>query len=315
MIICKCPLRNDLCWFCDFYCIIWVQYLVERGEMKSGMIPDKEVSMPNIVITGCSSGIGLETAIYLKERGVRVYPTARREEDVEKLQAMGFEDAMKLDVASSEEIEAVISRVLEKEGTIDVWFNNAGYGQPGAIEDLPADVLREQFETNVFGLHECTRQIIPVMRKQGYGKIIQHSSVLGLISLFGRGAYNASKYAIEGLTDTLRQELAGTQIYPVLLNTGPITSHFRQTAMQRLRENIDIEHSVFKERYLKNLQAKKSEVPFNEEAVSVAKVVDEIIRMERPRPRYYITKATYLLGYLKRILGTAMLDRILRKIG
>jgi short-subunit dehydrogenase len=138
--------------------------------------------------------------------------------------------------------------------------------------------------------------------------------VLGLISLFGRGAYNASKYAIEGLTDTLRLELEGTQIYPVLLNTGPITSHFRETAMQKLRENVDIERSVFKERYLKNLRAKKSEVPFNEEAVSVARIVHEIIRAKRPKPRYYITKATYLLGYLKRILSTVMLDRILVKI-
>jgi short-subunit dehydrogenase len=270
--------------------------------------------MSNIVITGCSSGIGLETATYLNKRGVRVYPTARREEDVKKLQEMGFENAMKLDVTSSEEIESVISCVLEKEGTIDVWFNNAGYGQPGAIEDLPTDVLREQFETNVFGMHECTRQIIPVMRKQGYGKIIQHSSVLGLISLFGRGAYNASKYAIEGLTDTLRLELAGTQIYPVLLNTGPITSNFRKNAMQKLRENIDIEHSVFKERYLKNLQAKKSEVPFNDGPDAVAGVVHRIILSDRPRPRYHITKATILLGTLKRILNTSLLDRGLLKI-
>jgi len=271
--------------------------------------------MKNIVITGCSSGIGLETATYLKTHNITVFPTARKAEDVEMLRSLGFEHAMRLDVTDSESISAVIEKVLSTEGKIDVWFNNAGYGQPGAIEDLRTDILREQFETNVFGLHECTRQIIPVMRKQGYGRIIQHSSVLGLVSLFGRGAYNASKYAIEGLTDTLRLELAGTQIYPVLLNTGPITSDFRKNAMQKLRENIDIEHSIFKERYLKNLQAKKSEVPFNEEAVSVARVVHEIIRAKRPKPRYYITKATYLLGYLKRILSTAMLDRLLLKIG
>jgi short-subunit dehydrogenase len=209
----------------------------------------------------------------------------------------------------------VIEKVLVREGKIDVWFNNAGYGQPGVIEDIRTEVLREQFETNVFGLHECTRQIIPVMRKQGYGKIIQHSSVLGLVSLFGRGAYNASKYAVEGLTDTLRLELAGTEIYPILLNTGPITSDFRKNAMQKLRENVDIEHSVFKERYLKNLQAKKSEVPFNEGAEAVAKVVHRIVLSHKPKPRYYITKATWLLGYAKRILGTVFLDRILQKIG
>ena len=203
---------------------------------------------------------------------------------------------------------------MDKYGKIDVWFNNAGYGQPGAIEDLPTNILREQFETNVFGLHECTRQILPVMQKQGYGKIIQHSSVLGLISLFGRGAYNASKYAIEGLTDTLRLELKDTNIYPILLNTGPITSSFRKNAMQNLKENIDIEKSRFKETYHKNLDGTTKRVPFNEEAVSVAKVIYRIVLAQKPKPRYYITKATYILGSLKRTLSTNMLDKILIKI-
>ena len=271
--------------------------------------------MTNIVITGCSSGIGLETAKYLKDAFINVYPTARDPKDVEMLRDLGFEHAMQLDVRKPDEISAVIKKVLEFEGKIDVWFNNAGFGQPGALEDMQTEVLREQFETNVFGLHACTRQIIPVMRKQGYGKIIQHSSVLGIISLFGRGAYNASKYAVEGLTDTLRLELKGTGIYAVLLNTGPITSHFRETAMAKLRTNVDIEHSVFKEKYKKNLSADKSKVPFNEEAVSVAKIIHKIILAEKPKPRYYITKATYLLGYLKRVLSTSVLDRILGKVG
>jgi len=271
--------------------------------------------MTNIIITGCSTGIGLETAQYLKEKGIKVYPTARAAKDVEMLKNLGFEDAMQLDVTKAEEISSVIEEVLSKEGKIDIWFNNAGFGQPGAIEDIRTEVLREQFETNVFGLHECTRQIIPVMRKQGYGKIIQHSSVLGLISLFGRGAYNASKYAIEGLTDTLRLELKDTNIYPVLLNTGPITSHFRENAMEKLKENVDIEHSIFSDKYQKSLAADKSKVPFNEEAVSVSKVVHKIVLAEKPKPRYYITKATYLLGYLKRLLSTAVLDKMLLKIG
>ncbi len=270
--------------------------------------------MTNIVITGCSTGIGLETANYLKDRFVKVYPTARDPKDVEMLKELGFEHAMQLDVTKAEMITAVIGKVLELDGSIDVWFNNAGYGQPGAIEDITTDILREQFETNVFGLHECTRQIIPVMRKQGGGKIIQHSSVLGLISLFGRGSYNASKYAIEGLTDTLRLELKGTNIYPVLLNTGPITSHFRQTAMQKLQENVDIEHSVFKEKYQENIAGNNKKVPFNEEATAVASVVHKIILANRPSPRYYITTATYLLGYLKRVLSTTLLDKILIKL-
>ncbi len=271
--------------------------------------------MTNIIITGCSSGIGLATAVYLKDKFITVYPTARREEDVEMLKSLGFEHAMRLDVTKAEEIEAVIIAVLEKEGKIDVWFNNAGYGQPGAVEDVSTEVLREQFETNVFGLHACTRALIPVMRKQGYGKIIQHSSVLGLISLFGRGAYNASKYAVEGLTDTLRLELKGTQIYPVLLNTGPIESDFRKTAVRKLQENIDIEHSVFKDAYKKSIKGAHKKVPFKEEAEAVAMIVYRIIAADKPKPRYYITKATYLLGFFKRVLSTSMLDKILHKIG
>lgn len=271
--------------------------------------------MKNIVITGCSTGIGLETAKYLKDKFIKVYPTARDPKDVDMLKSLGFEHAMQLDVTKPHMITTVIEKVLEIDGSVDVWFNNAGYGQPGAMEDITTDTLREQFETNVFGLHECTRQVIPIMREQGYGKIIQHSSVLGIISLFSRCAYNASKYAIEGLTDTLRLELKDTNIYPVLLNTGPITSHFRQTALQKLKENVDIEHSVFKEKYLSSLKGTQKKVPFNEGASSVASVVHKIILADKPKPRYYITKATYLLGYCKRILTTSLLDKILIKIG
>jgi len=271
--------------------------------------------MINIVITGCSTGIGLKTALYLKERFIKVYPTARDSEDVEMLKSLGFEHAMQLDVTNSSQITSVIEEVLSLESKIDVWFNNAGFGQAGAVEDIRTEVLKEQFETNVFGLHECTLQIIPIMRKQGYGKIIQHSSVLGIVSLFGRGAYNASKYAIEGLTDTLRLELEDTNIYPVLLNTGPITSDFRKTAMKKLEKNIDIEHSFFKQKYLENLKGNHKKVPFNKEAVAVAAVVHHIILSEKPKPRYYITTATYLLGYLKRLLSTTILDRVLLKLG
>ena len=271
--------------------------------------------MTNIVITGCSTGIGLATAKYLQSQGIKVYATVKNSDDISILQSVGLEHVMQLDVKNSHDIANVIETVLEKDGKIDVWFNNAGYGQAGAVEDIRTDILREQFETNVFGLHECTRQIIPVMRKQGYGKIIQHSSVLGLVSLFGRGAYNASKYAIEGLTDTLRLELMGTNIYPIILNTGPVTSSFRETAMKKLKENVDIEDSIFKENYLANLEKKKSKVPFNKEAISVAYVVYDIIVTQKTKPRYYITKATVILGYLKRFLSTSSLDRVLVKIG
>ena len=271
--------------------------------------------MTNIVITGCSTGIGLETAKYLKDKDIKVYPTARDEADVMMLKELGFEDAMQLDVTNATQITEVIDEVMQEDGKIDVWFNNAGFGQPGMIEDIHTDILREQFETNVFGLHECTRQILPIMLAQGYGKIIQHSSVLGIISMVGRGAYNASKYAIEGLTDTLRLELSNTNIYPILLNTGPITSNFRKNAMLKLQDNIEIEHSRHKEKYQQSLKAEKSKVPFNEEADAVAKIIYKIIVAKRPKPRYYITKVTYILGYFKRVFSTSVLDKALKNVG
>ena len=266
-----------------------------------------------VVITGCSSGIGRVTARYLAERFCRVYPTARTDEEVAELRAEGFEGALRLDVRKPEEIAAVIREVLRREGRIDVWFNNAGYGQMGAVEDLPADALREQLETNVIGLHECTRQILKVMRRQGSGKIIQHSSVLGLIALPMRGAYNASKYAVEGLTDTLRLELAGSGIHVSLLNTGPVTSRFRVNALKTL-ERIDIDASRWRSLYRKALRGEAKKVPFNLPPEAVASVVHRIVLDAEPAPRYYITKATWLLGIAKRLLSTRLLDRLLLKV-
>lgn len=269
--------------------------------------------MINIVITGCSSGIGLETALYLKERLVKVYPTAREHKDVEKLKSLGFENAMFLDVCQPKSIADVIDRVVCDDGKIDVWFNNAGYGQIGALEDIESELLRKQFETNVIGLHEATRQVAKVMRKQGFGKIIQHSSILGLVALPFRGPYNASKYAIEGLTDTLRLELEGTNIYPILLNTGPIESSFRKNAIATL-EDVDITHSHYSDYYKQAKSGRSKKVPFELPAEAVASVVHKIILTPKPQPRYYITKATYILGYAKRLLSTSMLDKLLLKV-
>ena len=267
-----------------------------------------------ILITGCSSGIGEQTALYLQQKGYHVFATARKEQDIQNLQKLGLTTFL-LDVTKKETITDTLNKILTiTDGKLDVLFNNAGYGQPGAIEDIPTSVLKEQFETNVFGLHEVTLQVLKIMKAQGYGKIIQHSSVLGLVSLKFRGAYNASKYAIEGLTDTLRLELLDTNIDVTLLNTGPITSDFRKNAMNKLIQNIDIENSRFTQSYHKSLNAKKSEVPFNLESIEVAKVVEQIIQSNNIKPRYYITKATYLLGFAKRVLSTKYLDKILNRI-
>jgi short-subunit dehydrogenase len=270
--------------------------------------------MKSILITGCSSGIGEATAYYLQSKGYRVFATARKEADVERLKNNGFE-AFRIDVRESQSISEALENILILTGgTLDIVFNNAGFGQPGALEDIKTDILREQFETNVFGLYEVMMQVLPIMKKQGYGRIINHSSILGLVSLRLRGAYNASKYAIEGISDTLRLELIGTSIDVTVLNTGPITSNFRENAKQKTIENIDIENSRFREVYHKSLNAKKSDVPFNLPPIEVAKIVEKIIEVKVVKPRYYITKATYILGFAKRILSTKLLDKILIKI-
>lgn len=267
-----------------------------------------------ILITGCSTGIGYATALYLDQKNYKVFATARKQEDVTKLKELGLQ-AFYLDVTKKETISKALDDILNiTGGTIDVVFNNAGFGQPGAVEDITTDVLKEQFETNFFGLHEVTYQVLKIMKAQGYGTIIQHSSILGIISLKLRGAYNASKYAIEGLTDTLRLELKNTNINVTLLNTGPVTSSFRKNAIAKTFENIDIDNSRFKDDYYKNINADKSTVPFNLEAIEVSKVVEKIISSKKVYPRYYITKATYILGFAKRVLSTSKLDFILNKI-
>jgi len=270
--------------------------------------------MKSILITGCSTGIGKQTALYLKSKGYRVFASARKQEDIQELQNLGME-CFYIDVTKKHTIENALTQILKlTNNTLDILFNNAGYGQAGALEDLSTKALKDQFETNVFGLHEVTLQVLEIMKAQGYGTIIQHSSVLGLISLRFRGAYNSSKYAIEGLTDTLRLELNDTNIDITLLNTGPITSDFRKNAQMKLKENVNIENSRFKNEYYKSINAKKSAVPFNLEAIEVAKVVENIIKSKNIKPRYYITKATYLLGFAKRILSSRILDKLLLKL-
>ncbi len=271
-----------------------------------------------ILITGCSSGIGYETALYLHNNGYEVFASARQEKDVKHLRDRGL-NALQLDVTDTDSIDKAMNTVLQQTGgTLYALFNNAGYGQPGALEDIPSYALREQFETNVIGLHELTRRIIPVMRAQGYGRIIQHSSVLGLISLRFRGAYNASKYAIEGLCDTLRLELMGSNIHVVSLNTGPVHSKFRDNATVKFLENVDVETSFFSEEYKAEVLARKEKKsendPFTREPVAVIDKVILVLEKQQPKPRYYVTSATHILGNLKRILPTAWLDKILIKV-
>ena len=271
----------------------------------------------SILITGCSTGIGLCVAQALQDRGYRVFATARKEDDVIKLQSLGLE-SLQLDLDNSLSIQTAVKEVLDRtNGTLDALFNNGAYGQAGAVEDLTRDVLRQQFETNVFGWHELTNLVLPVMLKQGHGRIIQNSSVLGFVALKFRGAYSASKYAIEGLTDTLRQELNGTNIFISLVEPGPIESQFRKNSFEMYKKNINKENSRFKTEYTateERLSKEGPAVPFTLPAEAVLKKVIHALESEKPKPRYYVTFPTYLFGYLKRFLSTSLMDKLLNKV-
>lgn len=266
-----------------------------------------------VLITGCSSGIGFDTAFALQKRGHRVIASCRKIEDVQKLSAKGVETLL-LDVNDSISIHHAFSQLLSMtSGRLDVLINNAGYGQAGALEDISRDVLRKQFETNVFGLMELINLVIPVMRQQGQGRIINISSVLGIISMPFRGAYNASKYAVEGLSDTLRLELHSSGIHVVTIEPGPIESRFRDNSVDNSLQNIDMENSYFKKQYesmLTNYKQVKANSFFTKKTDTVIKKLIHAIEAQRPRTKYPVTLPSYLFIFLKRILSTRLLDKL-----
>ncbi|NOD49560.1 MULTISPECIES: SDR family NAD(P)-dependent oxidoreductase [unclassified Ruegeria] len=272
----------------------------------------------SILITGCSSGIGLDAAHGMRARGWRVFASCRQQRDCDRLRAQGFESP-KIDYTDTESITSGLSSVLEATGgTLDALFNNGAHGLPGAVEDVPTDGLRHIFETNVFGWHELTRQVIPVMREQGYGRIVQCSSVLGLVAFPWRGAYVATKYAIEGLTDTMRLELRDTGIHVVLIEPGPITSKLREKAIPMFERFIDWESSALREKYeaslLKRLYESSGPDRFELPASAVTDKLAHAAEARRPKARYYVTTPTYVAGILRRILPTKATDRILSDI-
>ena len=271
-----------------------------------------------VLITGCSSGIGLCTARGLRERGHRVFATARRPADVARLAAEGFE-SLRLDYDDSDSIQACVAEVLDRTGgDLYALFNNGAYGQPGAVEDLSREVLRAQFETNLFGWHELTRAVIPAMRAAGRGRIIQNSSVLGFAAMAFRGAYTASKFALEGLSDTLRLELRSSGIDVILIEPGPVASRFRANSYRKYLETIDREHSFFAATYAAmeaRLTREGPATPFTLPPEAVLKKVVHALEGRRPRARYYVTVPTHAFGLLKRILGTRAMDALLARAG
>ncbi len=270
-----------------------------------------------ILITGCSSGIGYAAAHALRERGWRVFASCRQTRDCERLAAEGF-DAPQLDYTDASSIAAALDHVIEQTGgTLDALYNNGAHATPGAVEDLPTDALREIFESNFFGWHELTRKIIPVMRAQGHGRIIQCSSVLGLVTMPWRGAYNSTKFALEGLTDTLRIELRDTPIHVTLIEPGPITSNIRANSIPHFERWIDWKSSARKAQYesalLDRLYTARGTDRFELPPQAVVDRLIHALEADRPRPRYYVTTPTRISGILKRILPTRALDWVLSR--
>ena len=273
----------------------------------------------SILITGCSSGIGLDCAKTLHAHGWTVFASCRQQKDCDRLKMMGIE-APRLDHADPVSITETIQYILTKtNGKLDAVFNNGAFAVPGAVEDLPTDALRSIYETNLFGYHEVIRQVIPIMRAQGKGKILNCSSVLGFVAIPWRGAYNSTKFALEGLTDTLRIEMRNTNINVILIEPGPIGTKIRENSIPHFERWVDWENSPRKKQYetdlIKRLYQPKNQPDAFELPVSaVTKVVMKALESHRPKPRYYVTIPTHFMGVLRRILSTRSLDWFISRL-
>ncbi len=267
-----------------------------------------------ILITGASSGIGYDAAQGLRAAGWRVFASCRKAEDCARLQAEGF-DSPRIDYTDADSIVEGLAEVLATTGgTLDALYNNGAFALPGAVEDLPVEALRAIFETNFFGYHALTRAVIPVMRAQGHGRIVNCSSVLGLVGIKWRGAYTASKFALEGLTDVLRLEMTGTGIKVILIEPGPITSDIRQNAIPHFERWIDWKASARADEYAKvlsRLYTASGPDRFELPPAAVTAKLLHALTVPNPKPRYYVTRPTYLAGFMRRVLPTRLLDAVL----
>lgn len=275
------------------------------------------MTQKSILITGCSSGIGYDAALGLQKAGWRVFASCRQQADCDKMKDLGFESP-RIDYQDTQTITDGLAEVLSATGgTLDAVFNNGAFAIPGAVEDLPTDALRSIFEGNVFGWHELTRQIIPVMRAQGHGRIINNSSVLGFVPARWRGAYVSSKYALEGLTDVLRIEMRDTPLHIVLIEPGPVTSKIRVNSIPHFERWIDWKNSPraaqYEDSLLKRLYEDRGKDAFELPPEAVTKKLLHALTSSTPRPRYYVTTPTYLMGALRRLFPTRALDWLIAK--
>ena len=276
------------------------------------------MSSSSILITGCSSGIGLDAALTLHERGWQVFATCRSENDCELLRAKGLESFV-LDYASSESIQAAVEQTYALTGgKLDALFNNGAFAVPGRVEDLPRDALRSIFETNVFGQFELINAVLPGMRRHNTGRIINNSSVLGLGALPFRGAYVSTKFAMEGLTDTLRLEMHDSPIHIILIEPGPIGTKIRENSIPHFERWINWQESPARQTYQSLLvprlyEPSEKKDRFELPCSAVTGKLIHALEHPNPKPRYYVTTPTYIFGTLRRLLSTRLLDRVLRK--
>jgi NAD(P)-dependent dehydrogenase (short-subunit alcohol dehydrogenase family) len=270
----------------------------------------------SILMTGCSSGIGFDAAQGLAARGWRVFATCRQEADCERLRGMGLESFV-LDYADEASIAAAVAEVKTRTGgRLDALYNNGAIACPGAVEDLPTAALRANFEVNLFGYHDLILRVVPMMRAQGHGRIINCSSVLGLVPMKWRGAYVATKYAMEGLTDVLRLEMTGTGIKVILIEPGPITSRIRKNSIPHFERWIDWKNSARVEEYaglMNRLYAERGPDRFELPPSAVTTKLVHALESPKPHARYFVTRATYLMNIARRVLPTSALDWMIRQ--
>jgi len=274
------------------------------------------MSAKTILITGCSTGIGYDAAHGLRARGWRVFAACRKAEDCDRLRTEGF-DSPRMDYNDEDSLRDGLAEVLEATGgTLDALFNNGAYAIPGPVEDIPTEALRTIFQSNLIGWHDLTRQVIPVMRAQGHGRIVQCSSVLGFVAMKWRGAYVSTKFALEGLTDALRLEMAETGIKVSIIDPGPIETDFRKNAIKEFERWIDWENSARADQYRASLLTQLYEGSSGGPqwpASTVTKKLIHALENPRPKPRYYVTTPTYAMGVARRILPTRTLDWLVSK--
>lgn len=266
----------------------------------------------SILVTGCSTGIGHDSAHALSRRGWRVFATCRKSEDVARLREEGL-DSFLLDYADPGSIAEAFGAVTEATGgRLDALFNNGAYAIPAPLEDVPTDAMRAIFEANFFGWHDLTTRTVRLMRGQGSGRIVNNSSILGLVAAKWRGAYVATKFAVEGWSDTLRMELDGTGIDVVLIEPGPIATAFRQNAVAEFERWIDWEKSLLADAYRDTLLDKLYKGSGrNWPASAATDVLIRALEAPRPRPRYTVTPPARIGALARRVLPTRLLDRML----